>query len=368
MEMRVDRLREALNLLQPFVPKKSTLPVLNNILLKDGRAEATDLETSVALELPEADGQCLVPCRTVADLLKRVPGYETLTVEQKGKSLNLTWPGGKASYEVPAPKDYPPFPKVESKTRQLVDGDTLVAALSSIVGYCATKDDRPVLNGVTVYLGERLEAMAGDGFRMAYQSMPIAFPVEAVDSVIIPARSIVLLKHLWDKTPRAPTGSSLVELVTAKKQLELALGDKMLEARLQRATIVVKLIEGTPPVWRQLIPSETRPEVKMLAPEFERAVRRVQDAASDGGGIIRLSWSEVAMTLSAKGEVNQVETTVAVEAQEPGKVAVNVNYLLEYLRGKEGLVTMGVISPQQPVIFRYDASPLVIVMPMFVEW
>jgi len=368
MEIKVVRLREALNLLQPVVPKKPTLSVLTNVLLKDGRAEATDLETAVALELPEADGQCLVPCRKVADLLKRVPGNETLTLEQKGKSLNLAWSGGKASYEAPSPKDYPPSPKVESKAQRSVDGDTLVAALSSMADYCATAENRPVLTGVTVYFGERLEAMAGDGFRMVYQPLPIAFPVDGVDSVVIPARSIQLLGHVWDKTPRAPTGSSLVELITSRRQLELGLGDGMLIVRLGRATLVIKLIAGSPPNWRQLIPSDVRPEVRVLAPEFERAVRRVQDAASDSKGILRLSWSEVAMTVSAKSEENQVETTVPVEAQEPGRVAINISYLLEYLRGKQGLVTMGVKSQQEPVVFHYGTSPLVIIMPMFVQW
>ena len=369
MDIKVDRLREALNLLHPVVPKKSTLPVMTNVLLQGGRAVAGDLETAIAIELPEIEGQCLIPHRSVIELLKRIPGHNTLTIEQKDKSLSIAWPGGKASYDVPLPEDFPLFPKVESKVWQTIDGDALVAGLSSSVGYCASETDRLILSGVTLYLGEKLEVLAGDGFRMVYQSLPVAFAVDSIESIVIPAQSVQLLKHLWDKTPRTPTGTSIVELVTSKRLIDLAVGDNKLEGRLGRATIVIKLIEGTPPNWKQMLPEkgEERPNVMVMAPEFERAVRRVQDAASDSK-IVRLSWSEVAMTLSAKGEENQIETTVPVEAPQPGKVAVNFRYLLEYLRGKEGMVLMGVKSPEVPVLFRYGTSPLVIIMPMTVEW
>jgi len=369
MEMRVDRLREALNLLKPVVPKKATLPVLQNMLLTNGRAEATDLEAAVALDMPEVDGQCLIPYRTVAELLKRIPGDETLTLEQKGMSLNLTWSGGKASYDVHNPRDYPPFPKVDGKAQHTVDGDTLIGTLSLIADYCTGDEARPVLTGVAIYLNENLEVAAGDGFRMAYQPLPIAFEAEGVKSIIIPARAVRLLSHLWAKTPRAPLGNSLIELLTSKRQLELALGDEMLKAEFGQVTMVTKLIEGTPPQFQQLIPQDTRAEVRVMAPDFERAVRGVSDVAKDSDGIVRLSWSEAEMTVSAKSDdKGQVETSLSVESHEPGRIAINVRYLLDYLRGKEGVVSMGVRTPQDAILFHYGTSPTVLIMPMFIQW
>jgi len=132
MEMRVDRLREAMELLGPIVPKKSTLPVLVNVLLKDGQAVAGDLETAVAVDLPEAEGECVVPYRPVADLIKRVPGAELLSLEQSDKTLKLDWSGGRATYEVPKPEDYPPLLQIEPAVEATVDGDSLVSGLLSV--------------------------------------------------------------------------------------------------------------------------------------------------------------------------------------------------------------------------------------------
>ena len=372
MQILVHRLREALGLLGPVVPKKHTLPVLTSILLGNGRAVATDLETTIAVELPEAEGQCTMPFRETADLLKYVPADKLLAVEQKGEKLELAWPGGRASYKTHDPEDYPPLPEVKARVEQAVDGDTLVPVLLVVAEYCATDSSRPVLTGVALTLGESVEVAAGDGFRMAYQTLPISFPPgEGTDRVILPAKAIRILGHLWKRAPRtAPAADSLVQLVTARRQLVLALGDGLLEARFGSVCMIAKLIEGSPPNFRQLIPQDAPHKVRALAPDFERALRQVREVAKDSYGTVRLIWSEAEMTVQAKGkEKGEVETAFSVETEGgPGRIAVNCSYMLDYLRSKEGLVAMGVRGPLDPILFRYGASPLVLIMPMFVQW
>ncbi|GAH93519.1 unnamed protein product, partial [marine sediment metagenome] len=75
------------------------------------------------------------------------------------------------------------------------------------------------------------------------------------------------------------------------------------------------------------------------------------------------------MTVSASSEeVGRVEGTLPVQADNPDRVAINIKYLLEYLKGKEGLITMGLTGKTSPVVLRYRSSPLVMVMPMNVQW
>ena len=376
MQMRVDRLRETLKLLQPAVPKKSPLPVLQNILLKDGEAVATDLEIMLILELPEAEGECLIPHHSVLEVLKYVPGMELLSVEQSKKKLELSWDGGKASYNATDPKGYPVVPEVKVKVEGELDGDSLLAALKSVVGYCSTDPQRPVLSGVSLSLGESLIAAGADGFQLAYNSLPMSFPAE--EQVIIPARAVRVLGDLWDKAPPAvPLQDALVNQVMSKRQISLALEDQeelnaqqKLIARFGRVTMMIKLIQGTAPNLKQLIPEDTPIKIRLFAPDLERAVRRVKDVAKDGSGIVRFIWTETAMTVSAKGkEKGSVEAQVAVQTEgEPGKVAVNVDYLLNYLKGRDGLLSIGVRGTQDPVLFRHSTSPLVLIMPMVAQW
>lgn len=371
MEVMVRDLRGAMELLGPAVPKKPTLEVLSNILLKNGQAMACDLEVAVVVDLPGVEGQCLVPFRSVLDALKYIPGHEMLTIEQSDSELTMSWSEGKASYETKDAKEYPPLPKLKAKVTEVVDGDTLIPALLSMVEYCATEASKPVLNGVSVFLGDSIEIAAGDGFRMAYKELPIAIPpTDDLKLVIIPRHTIEVLNHLWRKAPRtAQDVDSLVELVSSKGKIQLSFGDR-LTARFGPVFVGSQLIGGTPPNFKQLIPQDPPMEVRIYAPDLERAVRRVRKIAEESKGIVRLVWEDESMTVSAKAaEKGEIEATLPVEIQgEPGKVALNSGYLLEYLKDKTSLVTMGVTNPQSPVTLRYGASPLVLLMPMNVQW
>jgi len=366
MHIKVERLREALMLLQPAIPRKPTLTALANILLKDGRAAATDLETWAILELPEVEGEYLLPHHLARDLLKYVPGYDFLTIEQSEKKrVTLSWDGGKATYDVPEARDYPPVPEVPVSTEAPVDGDSLVKALMSVLPYCSSEAKRPVLTGVTLSLGATIEAVGADGFRLAIKSVSDAYPVE--QDVIIPANSVAILSHLWDKLPPpVPPQDDLVRQVISKRQVQLGLADGTLLARFGRVTLVSKLIQGTPPRYKQLIPQDTPLKVRVFAPELERAVRRVSDMARDSSGIVRLSWTETTLTVSAKAaDKGEVQADLPVQTEGgPGKVAVNVNYLVDYLSAREGLLTIGVTGGTSPVLFRHGTSPLVLIMPM----
>lgn len=369
MQMRAETLRDALGLLKPVVPRKPAVPVLQNVLLRDGKAVATDMETMVILDLPEADGECLIPHRQALELLRYVPGDELVAIEARGKSLDLTWDGGTASYDSAGVEEYPPVPDVKAAAEASFDGDSIVAALSSMVSYCAAGDDRPVLAGVALLLGDRIEVAAGDGFRMAYQQLPMTFPTE--DKVVVPRGTIRALAHLWDNIPPAPPmAGSLIEQITARRELQLALGDGRLKIAFGQATIIAQLTKGTPPNFAQLIPGEVSQKVQFFAPDLERAVRRLKDVAKDGGGIVRLTWTETSLTAIAKSEEKgEVRAELPAQAEGgPGRIAINVSYLLDYLKGREGVVTMGVRGAQEPVIFRHGSSPLVLIMPMFVQW
>jgi DNA polymerase III subunit beta len=373
MQVQVQKLREVMKLLEPAVPGKTPLPVLHNVLLKDGKAVAGNLEVFVFIDLPEADVECLIPHKPVMQLLKYVPGNETLTIEADSE-ITFSWDGGKSSYPRVKPDDYPPAPELVVKTEGTLDGNSLIAALTSISEYCASDEKRPVLNGVAIFPGENLDIAAGDGFRMAYQTLPDSLPIQ--EPLIIPSTAVSILHSLWQHTkPDVALGDSLVKLVMSKRLIDVALveaknsGADILRVCFSGVTALLKLIQGTPPNFKQLIPKDTPTTVKFFPGDLERAIKRLIAIAREGSDTVRLAWTEDTMTVSASSEeAGKVEGTIPVQADNPDKVAINIKYLLEYLDGKEGLITMGLTGKMSPVAFRHRASPLVMVMPMNVQW
>ena len=378
MKIQVEKLRNTLALLHPVIPKKPTLPVLSNVLVMDGKITASDLETSVAISLPEAHGPFLMNYRAVTDLLKFVPGYEMLTIEPSGKSIKLSWDGGGATYPVAEPQDYPDIALGDLRAEGAISGDILVAALSFALPYCSTEENRPILNGVTVYLGSPVVVAGADGFRMSYHALNASYPVEKTETIIIPAHTVSILEHLWRKAPPpVPQGDSLVSQITAVRKLYLSLRadgkleTNKLEARFGNIQMVCTLIQGSPPDHLMLLGGFKEPiKVSFMGPELYNAVRRLRVIAKDGSGIVRLVWTDTAMTVSAQAvETGESSAEIPVlQGAVPGRIGIDIAYLEEYLAGKEGIVTLGNTNENTPAIFHYGSKPIVVIMPMAVAW
>jgi len=230
-----------------------------------------------------------------------------------------------------------------------------------------------VLSGVTLVLGSPIEVAAGDGFTMSHQVLGLTFPLE--EKVIVPARSVSVLGHVFDKTPRTPpsTADSLISVITAKRQIHMALiGENKLKVDFgESASVVINLIQGNPPEWLQLIPKgQPTLQSHLFAPQLEAAVKRVRDVARDGSGIVRMVFADGKLTVSATGEEQEIRATLDVirTQGEPGRTAINFAYLLRYLAGKQGIITLSQYPESAPLVFEYQNSPRVLIMPMFVQW
>ncbi len=67
------------------------------------------------------------------------------------------------------------------------------------------------------------------------------------------------------------------------------------------------------------------------------------------------------------GEVT-AQVPLLAPCTEAGRVAISARFLVEYLKGQEGIVTMGVKDHSSPVLFTAPGMPEVVIMPMAVQW
>ena len=371
MQIRVDKLRKTMVLLQPVVSKSPTLKILTNVLFKDGNMRATDLETEVSVGIPEMNGEAfLLPFKQALEVLKYVPGDLLLTIESKGKSVRLSWDGGSASYMVVDYADYPDTALRTPASEAFLNGEVLIGAMAGALPYCATETTRPVLSGVSVNLDTAIQVFGADGFRVSFEALKLSFPIK--QTIVVPPNTVKVLESLWHKEPGKPNiGNSLVEQLTAARPLTLGLWEGFMSVKFANITLVCKLIAGTPPDILALLNNFKEPvKVKVFAPDLFNAVRRLAGVAKEGSNIVMLQWTDRKMTISAcNGEIGEITTEIPIqEGSNPGRIALNLNYLLDYLTGKEGLVTLGGETDNSPAVVHYGNRPIVAIMPMAAKW
>ncbi|MDD4874615.1 MAG: hypothetical protein PHE15_06565 [Dehalococcoidales bacterium] len=378
MEIKVHKLKSTMELLKPVVPKKPSVKAIACIALGNGKAIGTDLETMVIANLPEAKEEMLLPFAAVSEMLKYVSSMDTVKIELKGKMVSLAWEGGSASYPTEDYANFPALQDMQIRADSQLDGDALIAAMADALPYVAGAPgkggtSRPVLEGETLILGNPVEVAAGDGFRMTHQVLGLSYPLE--EKLIIPAHSVAVLEHIFQKTPRTPpsTADTLVKAITAKRMLRVSLmGENKLRVDFgTSASVIVNLIDGKPPEWLKLVPTgEPIMQSQIFALHFEAAVKRVRDIAKEGSGIVRLEFINGRLKVSAKGGDQEISSTIdtMLTQGESKRVGINQSYLLDFLSGKQGIMTLSIYTDNGPVVFEYSKSPRVLIMPMQVQW
>jgi DNA polymerase-3 subunit beta len=386
METSVQRLRYVLQVLEPSVGGK-TLPILKNVVVGQGRAYATNLETSVTVEMPEAtDDPVLLPHQQVLNLLKHIPGAMRLTINREGQAIKLV--AGATSAEFPVPEevsDFPPLPVLQPIGEGQVDGDLFLKTATAIAEYAAINDSRPSLRCVCIALGDPIVMVGADGFRLAWQTVPIKVAApDGMGQLLLPTTAVRALARVWKLMEKQPTVDTpggldplkedgsfrMAMLAVAKRMATIKFTPAVLSFHHGAVTIQTQLTQGGFPDYRQLIPTDLPHKVTFDAEEALRAVRSLADIAAEGSRIVRLEWSGDRLMLSARSkEAGTMGTSMCAHIQgEEGKIAFNIRYLGDYLAGKLGMVLMETSTTSSSARFYHSGSPDALLMPMFVQW
>jgi DNA polymerase III sliding clamp (beta) subunit (PCNA family) len=392
METTVHRLRYVLDVLEPAVAgKKATLPILKNVVIGQGRAYATNLEAAITVEMPEATGApLLLPHSQLLSLLKHIPAGTRLTINREGQAIKLAAGATTAEFPVPGEvADFPPLPVLQPIGEGQVDGDLFLKTATALAEYAATDASRPVLQCVCIALGDPIEMVGADGFRLAWQTIPVALPAPngALKQLLLPTAAVGTMARVWKLMEKQPSvdaqsasgGSDPLNKDGSFRMAMLAVAKRMATIRFSPAalsfhhgavTILVRLTEGQFPDYHQLIPTDLPHKVTFDAEAALRAIKSLADIAADGSGIVRLQWSTDRLVFSGQAqEVGSITTSVPAHSQDgEGRIAFNIRYLLDHLGGKLGMVLLETSGPKAPGRFFCSGSPDVLLMPVFVQW
>lgn len=370
MEIQVSKLREALKLLEPVVPKKTTLPIVGYVCLRDGKAMATNLETAVLLDLPEATEGMLLPARLALDFLELAPGHRMAKLTVDGKTVHVAIGDTEVQWVTKEVDDYPDIKAPEFPHMTIFNGDTFIKAMVDVSWCAASSDERVVLHAVCLASGGEGEVhlVGADGFKLGIQKIQGKLPGEK--SLIIPLQAVSLLERFWKKAsvPDLDGVETVAQLAMATRPIGLWWNDDKVQFRFGTVTMLVSLVKATYPNYSQLIPTGFTSTVTVWAEDMTRTVRQVSTIARDASGITRLEWAENKIRVSANAvEVGMIAINLPARCSSPGKIAFNSNYLIEFLSRLQGEITISSTSPSGPALFSHPRSTWV-VMPMFVQW
>jgi DNA polymerase-3 subunit beta len=226
--------------------------------------------------------------------------------------------------------------------------------------YATSVDEtRYNLNGVYLEIlpeGGKLRMVATDGHRLSYVDRGVGPEVENLASgVIIPRKGLAELKRLVDEEDA--------------DEVELAFEGANGLARRGGVTLVMRLIEGEFPNYRQVVPKAPTSRLTLATELLAHALRRVALLSVERSRAVRLALSEGKLVMSSNNpDLGEAQEELDVDYAGPEiNVGFNARYLLDALgaaRSKE--IQLGFQDEMSPVQIQpiEDPEALAIVMPM----
>ncbi|OGZ96284.1 MAG: DNA polymerase III subunit beta [Candidatus Sungbacteria bacterium RIFCSPLOWO2_02_FULL_54_10] len=256
-----------------FTGKQTALPILGHVLLAaQGNVltlTATNLEHAVELRVPARvtkEGRASVPAKVFASVLQSLGDGEVWGEGERG-NLHLRTNARESRLNGSVVDDFPLVPKVKKTATFSVDAASLARALAHVLPAVSASEFKPELSGVFFRPGKQeLTLAATDTFRLAESVVPLAKNEPGAESpFIMPHRSAAELSRILDGEDG---------------MVRIAVGDNQMSAETGGGLLTSRLIEGSFPDYKAIIPTRFATSAYLSREDVTRGVRAASIFAS----------------------------------------------------------------------------------------
>ena len=320
--------------------KNVNLPVLGNVLLKTEagslRLSTTNLELTVNCAVRgkvEVEGEYSVPAKLFLDYVSLLPsGKVELVLSEEG--LEVRSGEQETVLKGMSASEFPISPKLVVSQPYEVSATNLKRAISQVAFAVSTSENRLELMGVACFFGGvagsgNLALAATDSYRLAERLIEVhGNATEA--RYIVPAKSFMEVSRILGSYKDELTMTELVKLSFTENQMVMSFGN---------VDLISRLIEGSFPDYKPLIPMQAKTEAVVSRIELQKAVRAASLFSRQGIFDIHVQFDPAAGTCTIQSaDQGTGKTKTALKAAVTGDantVMLNFRYLMD------GLAAMG---------------------------
>jgi DNA polymerase III subunit beta len=332
MELTVGKadLQKELQLCQGVVEKRSTIPILSNVLLKaaDGRLQiaATDLDVTILSSTGArvtTPGGVTIEAKRLFDVVRSMPDEDVHFTLQENNSMLIE--SGTAKFRLlglPA-EDYPTLPTVDVGEGFTIPLDELKTMVGKVKFAITHEETRFQLNGALLKIQpNKMEMVATDGHRMALINFPSGITGKGKKgsdlTILIPRKALDEILRL------EATEDGTVRFGVSENQLFFEAGDRRLLAR---------MIDVNFPNYMEVISRDNDRRVMVDRERLLSTIKRISLVANERTRAVRFDFAPGKLTVSSTNpELGDARETVPIDyAGQPFFVGLNAAYVMDFL-------------------------------------
>src|SRR5271163_3511517 len=217
MKLTIERaaLLKALSHVQSVVERRTTIPILSNVLLHAGSGKLAMSATDMDLEIVEQvtaridrDGRTTAPAHTLYDIVRKLRDGAQVELETIGERNEMVLRSGRSTFTLAClpPEDYPVMTSAELPHHFTLTAAELRALIDRTRFAISTEETRYYLNGIYLHATTSegvavLRAVATDGHRLARVEMAAPQGAKGIPGIILPRKTVNEVRKLIEESP-----------------------------------------------------------------------------------------------------------------------------------------------------------------------
>ncbi|MFR7463621.1 MAG: DNA polymerase III subunit beta [Clostridia bacterium] len=174
-----DKIIKALNSVVKGVASKTTMPILEGILIQtnDNEIKLTTYDLEIGIEyIMECEikeqGSTVVNAIMFSEIIRKLPDTEIYISLNDKNLLEIECEGSLYKLATMNPEEFPELPKIEIENSIEVDQNVLKNMIRKTIFAVSSEENRPIFTGCLFEIeNNKLNLVAVDGFRLALRSI-----------------------------------------------------------------------------------------------------------------------------------------------------------------------------------------------------
>jgi DNA polymerase-3 subunit beta len=325
---KTDLVRE-LSLSQGVVEKKTTIPILSNVLVEaEGdriNLTATDLELGIRSSCParvKKQGAGTIPAKRLLDYVRLLPDADLEVKLQENQWASLVCGRSRTRIAGMSRESFPELPQMPAVLAQIPVG-VLASMIAKTIFAISMEESRFTLNGSLLLLKSTgLAMVATDSHRLAMVENQVDLPgVTGSFRALLPRKAMGEILKLGQES----NSDVMIQFAGDENHLFFQLGDRLLLSR---------KLTGNFPDFERVLPKDHPYSVTLDREELRKSIERVAQFSDERSRAIKLSVKEGELHIhSSLSETGESEESLPVDYDGgPVEIGFNASYLLDFLR------------------------------------
>ncbi len=343
-----ENLLRELQSMQGIVEKKSTIPILSNILI-DARKDrlellATDLEVGVRSTCEATvskPGAVTLSARKIFDIVRLLPDAEVRLKEEDGHWVVITCQKSRFRIVGLPREDFPVIPEFDFSKGVPLERALLLDMINKVLFAITTDESRIEISGALMILHKKhLTMVSTDGHRLAFVGgrLESGSSEEKVE-ITIPRKAVQELSRIGE----------------AEKEILFGHKDNYAFFKAGGSVLSTTLVAGKFPEYEKVIPEGNDKLLRFESGPLADAIRRVALLSSERSRAVKFSVGKNVIEISSSNpEVGEATESLDVDYTGPGmEIGFNAKYMLDFLQAMgPGAVILALKDEQTQGVMR----------------